>query len=872
MLAVRVLLIILLFVVHASAADRVSRATNNFTTAATWGTVDAASKLVSTSTGSTTLTTGNLDSATFTPGAVILDRLCVRLITRATGSPTNTITITLRNSTTATNAQSVTANVSDLAVSDSTERQGGWYCFKFSATHTPNGTDLYVVRATLSSTSTAVALATNGTANNFQHLLVSTTTGAPGAGDDLYIAGELDGSTNPATPASFTVTMDSTAATDYGSAQTSLETPGLSISKFGTLSYGTTAATNYVLRLSGWLIVYSAGTLNIGTTGTPMPRDSTAVLEFDCAADGDFKLYNYTGSTRSLQGQSRTSGKNVFYTLLTANLAGGGGSATVADDTGWLAGDEVGIASTTRTASQSEVLTLTSNAGASSLSFTGTAVNAHGGSATDKIQAEVVLLTRNVILRSVSTTAMSGVIQRGSAAIDDDWVMFRYMGYGNAESTPAYAWWTTSGSVTLDYGLIRDAEGSGLAPIATTGAGSILVNSTAIYNSCSAAVSNCAGIIWGQNGAALTALTFNDMVIVGDAGTGNGMYITTPGNIPSNTDWTTWRVAGYSSTGLSIAYLIDYLGVDLGPFVTHSNGSGITISSGYNFNFGNITAWRNNGNGIIFSTGALVLNLNMGTVLAFGNTPENVLVQSGCSISGWHINELNAYGDTSFSSSKGLSLEPTGTFGFVDLIVDKADFGTSNGSAYTTHTTDVISAKALVRVSLNNTLLASATEVNLSATTVQKSYVSLQRYDRIDDNHKTMTPEGTVSYETGTVYTTGPSTKLTPLSATRKINTAANIPGRGIYAGVTDGNTKTISVQVRKDGSYNGNAPRVIIKANSSVGYDVDTVCDTLTVGANTWEELTCTTSAATDDGVFEFVVDADGTAGAVYVDAWAIK
>ena len=337
-------------------SNLVAVADNTFTTAATWGLVDHA--LVSTSTGSTALTTGNLDSAVFTPTANALVGVCIRLASRAAGSPTNTITITLRNFTTSTNIQSVTANVSDLPESAAgTDSQGGWHYFKFSASHTPNGADTYVIRATLSSTSTAVSLATNGTANNFQRLLVRSTTQAPVAGDDMYMAQTLDGSTNPATVTTRTVTMNSVAATDYGTAVTTTYQPAISVSKACVFAYGTTAATNYILRISGQLSVFSGGIFRIGSSGAEIPRDSTAVLEFDNAADGQFGLRALSGSTVTAHGLSRTSGKDQWMCLLTADEAAASTSIDVDTDTGWLTTDEVLFPSTT-TLSPSSVNTI----------------------------------------------------------------------------------------------------------------------------------------------------------------------------------------------------------------------------------------------------------------------------------------------------------------------------------------------------------------------------------------------------------------------------------------------------------------------------------------------------------------------------------
>jgi len=45
---------------------------------------------------------------------------------------------------------------------------------------------------------------------------------------------------------------------------------------------------------------------------------------------------------------------------------------------------------------------------------------------------------------------------------------------------------------------------------------------------------------------------------------------------------------------------------------------------------------------------------------------------------------------------------------------------------------------------------------------------------------------------------------------------------------------------------------------------------DSLTVGADTWEELTITTDALTEEGVIEVYVDCSGTAGNIFIDDWS--
>jgi hypothetical protein len=79
-----------------------------------------------------------------------------------------------------------------------------------------------------------------------------------------------------------------------------------------------------------------------------------------------------------------------------------------------------------------------------------------------------------------------------------------------------------------------------------------------------------------------------------------------------------------------------------------------------------------------------------------------------------------------------------------------------------------------------------------------------------------------------------------------------------------------ISAYVRKSAAYTGSAPRLMQRANPAIGVLVDTVIDTHSAAADTWEQLSGTTAAASEDGVCEFFVDCDGALGIVYADDWA--
>lgn len=92
------------------------------------------------------------------------------------------------------------------------------------------------------------------------------------------------------------------------------------------------------------------------------------------------------------------------------------------------------------------------------------------------------------------------------------------------------------------------------------------------------------------------------------------------------------------------------------------------------------------------------------------------------------------------------------------------------------------------------------------------------------------------------------------------------------------GTVSTDSVKVRKsvagDGTaYNGNFPRLILKANPSAGstYNSDIVYATVTVASNgAWETLSYTLPVAVTDNIgMEFYVDCDGTTGWINVDTF---
>lgn len=853
-------------------ADRVSVADGNFTSSSVWA--DLGHTLISTNTGVTALTTGNHDSQTFIPAASAIIGICLRLGVRAAGTPTNQLTVHLRNSTTGTDVKTVVVNVSDLPESASgADSEGGWFFLLFDSSHTPNGTDSYLIRATLDSTSTAVSLSTNGTSNNWQRMVVLSTTAAPAAGDDLHVMGVFDGSSSPATTGTRTVTMDQTSATDYGSLNTNSYVAALDISNRGTLTYGTTASTNYVLRVSGWIVIFSGGTLNIGTTGTAIPRTSTAVLELDPSANNQLGIRALNGSTWTGQGLSRTSGKDVSWTLLTADLAASGTSSTVADDTGWLNGDEVALAATSRTSTEGEIVTLSADAGASSFSHSA-ASNAHLGNTAHKYQAEALLLTRNVIVRSTGSTNQIRFDIIGSASVDMDWVRFRYCG---PTATVAINVLTTIGSATFNHCVAMNSTATAfrIAGDVTTGTVSFI---------------NCGVWIFGSNNASYGfgdvrtaesissgSITMDGCVVIANNSQGvNTACFNFDRFFTKMTLNNLHAVGGGAGIEMDRGATFGIIRHDTPTFTNvylHANGNGLETGGSYLIGLrfgGDLYIWRNTTQGWQNRAAIQIGCRYEGTTVLAGN-PTAISLSTAGIFDGWYIANLRCNGDTTFSQGASFSFL-SGECVNLGLRIDRY---TSQATGLWIAPTAFMTggSNGIMQGILVNILTAESSDV-LSIHDPPWSpggYFGMQSRDGDLTTTIVNATTGTLSYETSTVDVS-PAMKMVPDHVTQKLDTAAGVRGRGFLVGVASGEQPTISVKVRKNAGYDGNAPRLVLKANASIGINADVVLDTLSVGADTWEVLTGQIpSAATANGVVECVVDCDGTtAGAVFVDTWS--
>lgn len=829
-------------------ATKLSRATGNWLTNGTWETIDATS-FVNSESATGTVTTSYTASAGAVTGIITATGIGLKLSVR-TGT-TGTLSAHIAIAGVEVTGTLVTINTADLPVAATADINGGWFFLKFAAGVVLAGATTYTVEVKTSSANQIGLFSTATTA--WSHFISTNASAAPVAGDDVIIAGEYlsAGSSN-----AFVVTIDETATTDYGAASTSLVTPSISVCSKGTLKSGTTATTNYNLKVSGNIIVYSGGEFDLGTTGTPMPRDSSITLLFDSAANVDFGLTVRNLGTFVSQGQSRTSGKNFVSTLLNTDEAIASTSLGVADDTGWLDNDEIAVASTTRTAADCEAGALNGAAGASTLTVDGFA-GAGGGlavahSGTSPTQAEVILLTRNVKINGASASLQGYIDIKATATIDCDWTEFKWLGSATANKRGIDTACTT-GVQSFQYCSLHNfevASSNGLKMSGASGTGLTFSNNVTFKIANEHFINSASSGTW--------ILDTNIFMSNITAGTNLISLLDIGGTFTNNT------MIGATATGFQFNEARATFGTFSG-LTSHSNAAnGITSNGVFLGTITTFSIWRNNAVGISFSGQPMESTLSNFTF--FGNTTDSYTLGGGGILT--FINIISN-GDSTFSTTNGINNNSNSQFG--RLIIINGNFGTAGGIK-TAHTNDINigAVNNYTGFQLYNTILASATEIASQTNMSPSSFISSEKHDQTAGLHKTWKKYGTIAIETGTVHTGSQSIKMTPNTAGSKLESSG--PFGGFKVAVANGATVTPTVYVYEDGTYNGNRCRLIVKRNDAMGISADTVLDTRTGAADAvWEAMSGATAAVTDDGTLEFVIDCDGTAGNVYVDSFTV-
>ena len=867
-------------------ANLIAAATGNFTAAGTWGAVDSTSELDSEA-NSTAISTSNLDSSQFTPGAITVDAVAVKLAARAS-SPSGTFTVTLWDATASSSAAAVTVNVSDLPSAGLS-----WALFKFGSPATLTAGHAYDVRVTCSAAGSQVTLYRDGTSNNWSRKLRTTTTQAPAANNHLVIANELTGA---GTSNSIVVTMNNTATTTWG--PSTVGTQGVVVSNFGTLTFGTSASTNYYFRWRGIFQICSGGTLNIGASGGRIPVSSTVTLEMDCSSNADSRLRVDTGGDIEIWGADKNP-----WTTLTADAAASGTGLTVVDTTGWQASDQLGLSPTGNSVTESERRTV-SVVGSSTTATIDALSFAHKG--TGLVIGVVANLTRNVKFRSVSTSLRGNLhVPAAGGTAHLEAMEFVQDTLGNASiPNEILELEMTTNAVTLKKCSFNPGtvdQQTGICAFMSGGVNNFTIDNNVMYRT---------GFqqIYMNNAAGGNAWSITNNIMIGPS-TANAHYFrvvlpsgTFTGTVTGN------RVLGGQSSlsnAMNITASADWSSLDSTRFqnneLTLCLGRGLFVDENGSSNIGgalylkNWKFYRNGTNAIVWSG---LRKFILDNVDMSGNGPNQT--SQGATLRSFYANgPLYMYGCTLTGdtlSTAGLGVTSlyaissdtnNDSSGLLRIFMFNCVFDLVTGTRIAFLNGDILNSypnQAGIQVIANNCSFgAPVLMVNLTDSKQQEigdhideasSYVRCQNYNQTAGDHRTFVPQGVIKTDTAIFHQLSPSERLTPNTASFKLRSSPKIATVGISR------QRTVSVWIRRSSSgdagganYSGNQPRLVLRRNDSIGVSVDTVLATGSVGVGTWEQLTATTPAspASEDGAMQFYVDCDGTAGWLNVDDWGI-
>jgi hypothetical protein len=815
----------------------------NWTTSTTWKVVDAISYSNTEST-TTLLTTSFVSSSAFTPGAITVEGIAVKVAVRV-ASPTGTISVRLFTGAAAVTGTTVTLNVNDLP-STPTASGGFWVYFKFASPVVLLAATAYNVQATTSS-ATQVNLYVQTSAGNWNRCLVTSTNAAPAARDTLIVAGE---NTAAGVGVDYIVTMNNTTTTLFGSA--SAVFPAVEIGRRGTLTFATVSATNYQMWCLGSINIGGGGSLIIGSTTSQYPSTTTALIQFTNGAANTYQI-----NVRP-HGNILTCGMDkIGRTTLATSAGATATSLTASVSTGWYNGDNIVIGNANASISTFDQRVVAATASGTNFTITIGLTNAK--TLQTNVDVEVINLTRNI--RIVGNTASSAAFYsthtyNGQVIVDLRNTEFRHGGFFNSAVD------TTSTSILNFIGLsfwnlatIAIFNDSGLTNGGTlVWSDCVLFSTVTFFNTFASVAGGTAGSaifdsIWSiSTSSSAISLFANNMLTINNC-----------------------RFMGSAASGIAFG---NNGAMNVGPIIItncvfKSNANGISWGSGAYTQIGsshNISSnkfYYNTTSGINCSTSVGASN---GWILSssdvFSNQSSNILIAG---VSNFTFYNLNVYGGPAQASPIGVSLASSAG---LPVVFDNCTFGTP--SVHTTSDIRPLNNTDHFYVNFRNCLMASTTEISNQTAMSNSSLITSARHDQSSGNHFIWELYGTLRSDPVIFRTATTSLRMTPLSAVYKLES------RPVLVPVKQNQSITVGVWVRKSVAgdpsgalYNGNFPRLIIKNNSSSGIGIaDLVLATASAAsAGAWEYISGTSPTASDNSTFEVVVDCDGTAGWVNVD-----
>lgn len=805
-----------------------SATSGNFTSASSWYNEDlTAQQLTAGIAGAigtaTVYTAAWTESLSSTISGVILS------VNISTG--VGTFTVGLYTSVGTTPLASVTVNASDFAA--------GINSFKFTSTFALTNAQSYRIGCSCSVNNAVNLLGASST--NFYKRVITTTTSAPAAGDTPFIMQDLTGA---GTKTTMTITMDSTSsATSYGA---------ITIYNGGTLAYGVAASTNYYLKMGGSLTINAGGTFTMGTQASPIPSSSTAKLEFVPLGAGGYGIIN--AGTVTTYGATKT-----VRAKLATDIAAAGTSVTTDVSTGWLSGDVVVLPPTNRVNAETDFMTLSGNAAGTTISFTAGTTYAHN-TTTTPTPCDVGNLTRNVSIFGqgsgfVGVNTM--IFQTNSGGVTSlNYTQLYYIGY-NVASTNAGLLGNLSlanGSLTVQYCSLWGANANGNSIfyyVGTQASNSLTFNNNVIVN----------GQTFVGSNAAMTPsnVVLDNNLFIRSTFVTNRNYIT----LTNTTSAGSTVGPGIQFTDSNLTTANGGLFGTVKNIITYGNFNYGVTAAANNITYGvisNVTAWRNPTFGI-YLVGTVPSPVIISGATLTSNGTANVHVNSSGSI---YFKNLTTNSNASFVTPVAFQLSGTDR-----LYVVNSSLGA------TVPETNGFSAAVNGFVYGNNTVFYNTTfghsTIPLTLSTIPGRIgllgVSSMNHNGTAGSNINWQAYGTIINDTTIYNSSSTSMRMTPTSALWKMYS------QPVKLTIVGGETATIQVKVRKsvvgDGTaYNGNQPRLMLLPNPYTDAYNYTVLTTASGAAGSWETLSYSFTP-TNTGVYEFVVDCDGTTGWVNVDDW---
>jgi hypothetical protein len=652
----------------------------------------------------------------------------------------------------------------------------------------------------------------------------------PGEGDNVTIAN------------THTVTIDQNVTVGNDST-----TAAITINSGGKLQVLSTVAASYTLTCKGDLVVN--GTLEIGTTTNPIPSTKTFTILLNYSGSlsaGEFgmKIGEAAAATVTIQGASKT----YYATTIDTDANDTDTHIHSAVNTGWKDNDELVLAPTSRTYSESELLVMNGDASDDVINFDSPAALAYDHSGTGQTAAELVNLTRNIKIGVYNTSYPSYItVKNASTVIDVDWCRFDYIG-ANASNKYSITFLTNALSAAAAFrycaftnghhGIYNDIDDNRLD-----------IQDSIIYNTTQY------GVYIADR---LVDSTLSNLYII-KTGTNNahGIYIT---DKISTTTISNIYTSGTHGTGVYLftSGQFDASGITASNWVSHSNADrGMMIYGHYGLSLDTLKSYRNNSFGLCLDCAP---NTIITAITLFGNTNYNIYL-SGTSLT--RITGGTVDSDATYSTAYGVCGANMPNYG---ITIEGVTFGGT--TPHSTADINPVAGSGDLGITLIKCTLSSPDKVYQYYKMLSGQVIRSHDHDNTEGNHITWKRQGIIEEDTSVYKTASPSEKLTPYYAAEKLESNSK------YFTCADGATKTVSVWVRKAAAYDGDEPRLILKRNYAAGVTTDTVLDTMTAAVETWEQLSGACTAPSEDTVYEVVVDcADGTAAGHYinVDGWTV-